>query len=83
VTHWHEWTQAFWTAAFSWIGIHIHHLFVPLLSFTVFLVMVVTGTILRTANPRFRDDSAKATRSKAQLLGSVVGRLGIYVLWLY
>ena len=24
VTHWHEWTQAFWTAAFSWIGIPIH-----------------------------------------------------------
>jgi hypothetical protein len=80
-THWHEWTRAFWTAAFSWIGIHIHHSFVPLLSFTAFLVMVVIGTILRTANPTFGDDSAKATRSKAQLLESVAGRLGIYVLW--
>src|SRR5215475_607931 len=80
VTHWHEWTQAFWTLAFSWIGIHIHPSFVPLLSFTVFLVMVVIGTILRTANPLYR--SSNVTRSKAQLL-TVAGRLGIYVGWIF
>src|SRR5262249_31963146 len=70
---------ALWTAAFSWIGIHIHPSFVPLLSFTVFLVMVVTGTILRTANPLYR--SSNVTRSKAQLL-IVAGRLVIYVGWI-
>jgi TIR domain-containing protein len=78
VTHWHEWTQALWTAAFSWIGIHIHRSFVPPLSFTAFLVMVVTGTILRTANPLYRPSNV--THSKARLL-TVAGRLGIYVGW--
>ena len=78
VAHWHEWTQAFWTAAFSWIGIHIHRSFVPLLSFTAFLVMVVTGTILRTANPLYR--SSKVPRPKARWL-TVAGRSGIYVGW--
>src|SRR5262249_31173813 len=81
MTHWHEWTQAFWTAAFSWIGIHIHRAFVPLLSFTAFLVMVVIGTILRTASPFSR--SSNVTRSKAQLLKSVASRLGIYVGFLF
>ena len=81
VTHWHESTQAFWTAAFSWIGIHIHHAFVPLLSFTVFLVMVVTGTVLRTANPTLPDSSSTTIRSKRQLLRSIAGQLGIYVIW--
>jgi hypothetical protein len=80
VTHWHEWTQAFWTTAFSWIGIHIHRSFVPLISFAAFLVMVVIGTILRTANPLHR--SSNVMRSKAQLLKSVAVRLGIYVIWI-
>src|SRR5262245_19057512 len=81
VTHWHEWTQTFWTAAISWIGIHIHRSFVPLLSFTAFLVMVVTGTILRTASRSFPDGPPKVMRSKTQLLKSMAIRLGTYVLW--
>src|SRR5262245_16692652 len=81
VTHWHEWTQAFWTAAFSWIGIHIHRSLVPLLSFTALLILVVIGTILRTANRTFPGGSSKVKHPKTQLLKSIAIRLGIYVLW--
>jgi hypothetical protein len=80
VTHWHEWTQAFWTAALSWIGLHVHPVFAPPLSFTMFLVMVVVGTVLRTETPAFPEGPSRATRSKAQALKSMAGRLGIYVI---
>ncbi len=80
VSHWHEWTQGFWTAALSWIGWHVHPAFAPSLSFTVFLVMVVVGTVLRSKMPAYPGDPSRTTHSKAQWLKSIAARLGIYVL---
>jgi len=81
VTHWHEWTQAFWATALSWIGVHVHPSFVPALSFTVFIVMAVAGTVLRTKKPAFPDGPSPVTPSKARVLKSIAGRFGIYVIW--
>jgi hypothetical protein len=80
VSHWHEWTQGFWSAALAWIGLRVHPAFVPPLSFTVFLVMVVVGTVLRTETPAYPDGRARVTRSKAQLLKSIAARVGIYLI---
>jgi hypothetical protein len=80
VSHWHEWTQAFWASALSWIGLHVHPAFAPPLSFTVFLVMVVVGTVLRTETPAYSDGRSRVTRSKAQLLKSIAARVGIYLI---
>jgi len=80
VSHWHEWTQAFWTSALSWIGLHVHPAFVPPLSFTVFLVMVVAGTVLRTETPAYPHGSSRVTRSNAQVLKSIAARIGIYLI---
>ena len=77
VSHWHDWTQAFWATALSSIGWHVHPAFVPALSFTVFLVMVVVGTVLRAETPAH---SGGSTHSKAQWLKSIAVRLGIYLL---
>jgi len=53
VSHWHEWTHTFWAAALSSVGLHVHPAFAPSLSFTVFLVMVVVGTVLRSKTPAY------------------------------
>jgi hypothetical protein len=79
VSHWHEWTQAFWAIVPSWIGLHVHPAFAPSLSFTTFLVMLVVGTVLRTETPGDPGDPSRITRSKAQWLKSVALRVGIYL----
>src|SRR5262249_31135286 len=68
VTHWHEWTHALWTAAFSWTGIQIHPSFVPLVSFTLLLVMVVTWTIITTANSHYRSSNVASSQARFPLL---------------
>jgi TIR domain len=80
VSHWHEWTQAFWAAGLSWLGLHVHPAFAPPLSFTVFLTMVVVGTVLRTESPAYSDGPSQGMRSKAQLLKSIATRVGIYLI---
>jgi len=80
VTHWHEWTQAFWATTLSLIGVHVHPSFTPPLSFAVFVVMVVVGTVLRTEKPAFPGGPSPVTRSKARVLKSIASRLGIYVI---
>ena len=80
VSHWHDWTQAFWTVAPSWIGLHVHAAFAPSLSFTMFLVMLVVGTVLRTEIPAYPGGASRVTHSKAQWLKSVAARVGIYLI---
>jgi TIR domain len=81
VSHWHEWTQAFWAATLlSWIGFRVHPAFVPPLSFTIFLVMVVIGTVLRTKMPAYPGGPSRITQSKVQVLKSIAARIGIYLI---
>jgi hypothetical protein len=47
VEHWHDWTHAFWTTLFGWIGVRIHPVFIPLISFLLFSALLLAGTILR------------------------------------
>jgi hypothetical protein len=46
VAHWHQWTQVFWKLLFSLIKIEVAPEVVPLISFTVFVIMLVAGVNL-------------------------------------
>lgn len=48
VTHWQEWTHNFWNVAFGWIGIHLPPSVTPIVSLTVFVALLVIGTVLRS-----------------------------------
>jgi hypothetical protein len=49
VTHWQDLIQGFWTALFGWMGLRIPPLLIPMLSFAVFVAMIIVGAALRTA----------------------------------
>ena len=46
VTHWHEWTQMFWGWVFSLVKIPVPKVIAPIISFTVFVAMLVAGVNL-------------------------------------
>jgi hypothetical protein len=43
VRHWHDWTAAIWISAFSWTGIHIPRWLTAVLSFVLFVSLLVIG----------------------------------------
>jgi hypothetical protein len=46
VIYWHEWMAAFWIGAFGWLGLHVPKLLTPVLSFTLFITMLLLGSNL-------------------------------------
>jgi hypothetical protein len=63
VTHWHLWTRQVWSYLFRWLGISIPERIVPLLSFAVFALMLVIGTILNIADDRKNGRRVKAVEN--------------------
>jgi hypothetical protein len=49
VTHWQDLIQAFWATLFGWVGLRMPPLLIPMLSFAVFVAMIIVGVALRTA----------------------------------
>jgi len=47
VQHWKEWTHAFWTWAFGWLGIHLPPEWTPVLSFLLFGSLLTIGQALQ------------------------------------
>ena len=45
IRHWNEWTRAFWTAVFGWIGLEIPPEWSPLFTFLVFLTAALFGAV--------------------------------------
>jgi hypothetical protein len=80
VTRWHKWAQAFWTATFSWIGIHFQPTLAPSLSFAAFLTMLVVGTILRM-RAQVVADPPRAVDGRGRPIRRLLTGIGCYVIW--
>jgi hypothetical protein len=57
ILFWQDWTHAFWTWMFGWVGVNISREFVPLLSFTAFTLMLVVGTRMRASDRAIRTET--------------------------
>ena len=61
IIHWHEWTQAFWGWVFSLIKVEVEREYVPFISFTVFIVILVVGVNLSVRTGKTPGESQNAT----------------------
>jgi TIR domain len=62
VDHWHGWTQMFWGWVFSLIEVKVPKEFVPILSFTVFAIILVVGVNLSVWRGRKAVPSQESTK---------------------
>jgi hypothetical protein len=79
--HWHEWNYAFWTVIMGWTGFSVPPLIIPILSFSVFTIMVVIGTVLRLADHVFPGDKADDSKWKQRKLLRFAKWIVIIVVW--
>ena len=66
VTYWHEWMASFWIGAFGWLGLHLPKDLPPVLSFTVFITMLVIASNLTARNrPAQPDITTRPVKRRA------------------
>ena len=82
VTHWHDWTSALWSHAFRWLGISISGRLVPLLSFSVFTLMLLIGTRLKIATERKTNQQIKLPEDFRRSLPRLMKWLVAYLICL-
>jgi hypothetical protein len=80
--HWHGWNQVFWRVIMDWTGLRIPRLLIPILSFSVFTMMVVTGTVLRLADHVFPGGEADDLKRKERKLLRFTKWSLITVVWI-
>ena len=72
VSHWQEWTRAFWQWIFSWFGWTVPAELSPILTFAVFALSLSFALRLRNPHERGALDDRAALRAYFGIMGSII-----------
>jgi TIR domain len=67
IDHWHEWNQIFWGWVFGLVKVNVPREVVPIISFTVFVVILVVGVNLSLWTGRKPDTSQDSPKAMTKV----------------
>jgi TIR domain len=72
VEHWHEWNQMIWGWVFSFIKVRVPGTLVPIISFAVFVMILVAGLNLQTRQRSVQSHTAPTVMRKVRIFSAGV-----------
>jgi hypothetical protein len=72
VEHWHEWNQMIWGWIFTFIKVRVPRTLVPIISFAVFVMILVVGLNLQTRQRSVQSHTAPTVMRKVRILSAGV-----------